>query len=44
MLAHIENKENLLVTLAEMYTDSIKSLIATDDEDKTAKNATWEIV
>lgn len=44
MLGHIENKENLLATLTEMYTDSIKSLIATDDEDKTAKNATWEIV
>lgn len=44
MLGHIENKENLLATLAEMYTDSIKSLIATDDEDKTAKNATWEVV
>ena len=29
---------------AEMYADSIKALVATDEEDKTAKNATWEIV
>jgi hypothetical protein len=27
-----------------MYANSIKALIATDEEDKTAKNATWEIV
>ena len=44
MLAHIEDKEGLMATLMEMYADSIKALVATDEEDKTAKNATWEIV
>ena len=44
MLAHIENKEGLMAALMEMYADSIKALVATDEEDKTAKNATWEIV
>ena len=44
MLAHIEDKEGLMAALMEMYADSIKALVATDEEDKTAKNATWEIV
>ena len=41
MLAHIEDKEGLMAALMEMYADSIKALVATDEEDKTAKNATW---
>ena len=44
MLVHTENKEGLIAALMEMYANSIKALIATDEEDKTAKNATWEIV
>jgi hypothetical protein len=44
MLDHIEDKEGLIAALMEMYANSIKALIATDEEDKTAKNATWEIV
>jgi predicted regulator of amino acid metabolism with ACT domain len=40
MFAHIDEKEELMATLLEMF----KSLLATDTEDKTAKNATWEIV
>lgn len=44
MLAHIEDKEGLMAALMEMYADSVKALVATDEEDKTAKNATWEIV
>ncbi len=44
MLAHIEDKEGLMAALMEMYADSIKALVATDEEDKTVKNATWEIV
>ena len=44
MLAHIEDKEGLMAALMEMYADSIKALVATDEEDKTSKNATWEIV
>ena len=44
MLVHTENKEDLIAALMEMYANSIKALIATDEEDKTAKNATWEIV
>ena len=44
MLDHIEDKEGLMAALMEMYAESVKALIATDEEDKTAKNATWEIV
>ena len=44
MLAHIEDKEGLMAALMEMYADSVKALVSTDEEDKTAKNATWEIV
>lgn len=44
MFVHTENKEGLIAALMEMYANSIKAMIATDEEDKTAKNATWEIV
>lgn len=44
MFAHIDEKEELMATLLEMFMDASKSLLATDTEDKTAKNATWEIV
>ena len=42
--AHIDEKEELMAALLEMFMDASKSLLATDTEDKTAKNATWEIV
>ena len=44
MFQHIEEKEDLMGILLEMFMDASKSLLATDTEDKTAKNATWEIV
>ena len=44
MFAHIDEKEELMAALLEMFMDASKSLLATDTEDKTAKNATWEIV
>ena len=44
MFQHIEDKEDLMGVLLEMFMDASKSLLATDTEDKTAKNATWEIV
>ena len=44
MFQHIEDKEDLMGVLLEMFVDASKSLLATDTEDKTAKNATWEIV
>ena len=44
MFQHIEEKEDLMGVLLEMFMDASKSLLATDTEDKTAKNATWEIV
>ena len=44
MFQHIEDKEDLMGILLEMFMDASKSLLATDTEDKTAKNATWEIV
>lgn len=44
MFQHIEDKEDLMGVLLEMFMDASKSLLATDTEDKTTKNATWEIV
>lgn len=44
MFQHIEEKEDLMGILLEMFMDASKSLLATDTEDKTTKNATWEIV
>ena len=44
MFHHTEEKEELMATLLEMFMDASKSLLATDTEDKTAKNATWELV
>lgn len=44
MFQHIEEKEDLMGILLEMFMDASKSLLATDTEDKNAKNATWEIV
>jgi hypothetical protein len=44
MFEHTEAKEELMAALLEMFMDASKSLLATDTEDKTAKNATWEIV
>ena len=44
MFQHTEEKEELMGILLEMFMDASKSLLATDTEDKTAKNATWEIV
>ena len=44
LYAHIEDKETLMGKLLEMYADAAKSLIATDEDDKEAKNATWEVV
>lgn len=41
MFAHIDEKEELMAALLEMFMDASKSLLATDTEDKTAKNATW---
>jgi hypothetical protein len=44
MFQHIEEKEDLMGILLKMFMDASKSLLATDTEDKNAKNATWEIV
>lgn len=44
MFEHTEEKEELMAMLLEMFMNASKSLLATDTEDKTAKNATWEIV
>lgn len=44
LYTHIEDKETLMNKLLEMYVDAAKSLIATDEDDKEAKNATWEVV
>lgn len=44
LFSHVNDKEGLMVALVEAFSDSIKSLISTSDEDDTAKNATWEIV
>lgn len=43
MFSHVEDKEELMSILLEMFMDASKSLLATDDEDKSAKNATWEV-
>lgn len=37
MFHHIEDKEDLMSVLLEMFMDASKSLLATDTEDKTAK-------
>lgn len=37
MFQHIEEKEDLMGILLEMFMDASKSLLATDTEDKTAK-------
>lgn len=37
MFQHIEDKEDLMGVLLEMFVDASKSLLATDTEDKTAK-------
>lgn len=38
------NKEELLGALLEMYLETTQSLIGNVEEEKGAKNATWEIV
>lgn len=40
----IGNKEELMAALLEMYLETTQSLIGNVEEDKNAKNATWEIV
>lgn len=44
MFAHIDEKEELMAMLLEMFMDASKSLLATDTEDTSAKNAKWEVV
>lgn len=38
------NKEGLMAVLLEMYLETTQSLIGDVEEEKDAKNATWEIV
>lgn len=40
----IGNKEELMGALLEMYLETTQSLIGNVEEEKGAKNATWEIV
>lgn len=40
----IGNKEELMCALLEMYLETTQSLIGNVEEEKGAKNATWEIV
>lgn len=44
MFTRINDKEGLMVALAEAFGDSVKALIASPDDGDSAKNATWEIV